>query len=249
MIIFDEHFGHSIYGKTLGETWLNVVECVLKNGCLEFDENRARLALQALRVKSETQILPDSLFEKYANKERINKMIDLVYRKETMEDFDITPSFRAGAKSYYTRIKEGRMIEFVVHRLTCIPESKKAVMVFPTYEDYAQVISSPYNDYLPCIVSLQFRLRPQKDGSYKINTFFNMRSQDVFQKMPGDLTIFAMLTRDVAKKLEENLKKKIVLGSLDGMITDAHIYKNTYDEAHEILTTYLNSCVSDSKNS
>lgn len=75
MIIFDQHFGYSVFGETLGHTWLQVVECVLKNGLLEFDENRGRLALQALRVKSETQILPDPLFEKYANKERINMVI------------------------------------------------------------------------------------------------------------------------------------------------------------------------------
>lgn len=248
MIIFDQHFGFSIFGETLGHTWLEVLECILKNGHLEFDENRGRLALQALRVKSETQILPDPLLDKYANKERINKMIDLVYRKKTMEDFDITPSFRTGAKSYCTRLEEGKIIDFVIKRLTRIPESKKAVMVFPTYEDYAQVISSPHNDYLPCIVSLQFRLRKQNDGSYKINTFFNMRSQDLFQKMPGDLTVFAMLTKDIAKRLEATIEKKIILGSLDGMIIDGHVYKNTYDDAHQASVAYLNNHASDSKN-
>jgi len=241
MISFHPQFGYLIYGKTLGEAWLNVLECVLKNGVLEFDENRSRLALQALKVKSETQQLPDLLFEKYGNKDRINKMIELVYKRKTMEDFDITPSFRSGAKSYCTRLEEGRMVEFVVKRLTRIPESKKAVMVFPTYEDYAQVIASPYNDYLPCIVSLQFRLRKHNDGGYKINTFFYMRSQDVFQKMPGDLTVFAMLTKDIATQLEKNLNTRIYLGSLEGIIVDGHVYKNTYEEAHRICEDYLNN--------
>lgn len=239
MIIFEKHFGYLIYGETLGHTWLNVLNCVLKNGKLEFDEQRARLAIQAVKVKSETQKLPDPLFEKYANKERINKMIDLVYKKKIMEDFDITPSFRPGSKSYRARLEEGRMIEFVVKRLSRIPESKKAVIVFPTYEDYAQVISSPYNDYLPCIVALQFRLRKQNNGSYKINTFFYMRSQDVLQKMPGDLTIFAMLTKDIAEELKKSIKTNIILGTLEGFICDAHVYKNTYDEAHQICSAYL----------
>ena len=35
------------------------------------------------------------------------------------------------------------MVDFVIQRLTKIPGSKKAVMVFPTYEDYEAVLSSP----------------------------------------------------------------------------------------------------------
>lgn len=160
-----------------------------------------------------------------------------------MADFDITPSFRTGAKSYKKRLEEGKMIDFVVHRLTRIPESKKAVMVFPTYEDYENVKNSPFNDYLPCIVSLQFRLHKVKENEYTMNTHFFMRSQDAYQKNISDLVVFADITHVVAKKLEQSLGVNIKTGVMDGYITDAHVYKNTYNEAFGVLSTYLNQSV------
>ena len=171
-------------------------------------------------------------------------MRKLAFESDTMTDFDITPSFRNGAKSYKKRIEERRMIDFVVHRLTRIPESKKAVMVFPTYEDYENVKNSPFNDYLPCIVSLQFRLHKIREGEYAINTHFFMRSQDAFQKNISDLVVFADITEVVAKKLEKTLNATIKTGVMDGYITDAHVYKNTYDQAFGVMSSYLNRIAS-----
>lgn len=193
-----------------------------------------------LRLKVRSHGGRDALIERYANAQNIDKMKKLAFERLTMEDFDVTPNFRAGAKSYHARITEGRMIEFVVKRLTEIPESKKAVMVFPTYEDYAKVIDSPYNDYLPCIVSLQFRLRKDNDG-YVLNTIYTMRSQDVFQKNASDLIVFSLLTEDIAKHLSINLSVPVRTGFIDGLITDAHIYHNTYDSAFDVVSTYRNS--------
>jgi thymidylate synthase len=132
------------------------------------------------------------------------------------------------------------MIDFVVKRLTEIPESKKAVMVFPTYEDYAKVLNSPYNDYLPCIVSLQFRLRQDASGGYRLNTIFNMRSQDIFQKNASDLYVFSLLSQEVATRLATALGVPVRLGFIDGLITDAHVYQNTYDGALATVSSYLN---------
>lgn len=74
------------------------------------------------------------------------------------------------------------MIEFVIERLSLIPESKKAVVVFPTYEDYAAVMRNHRDDYLPCLVSIQFRLLP--DGKdYVFHTTFYSRSMDAWQKV------------------------------------------------------------------
>lgn len=148
MIARVENVGYSVYGKTLGELWLDMVEVILKNGQFELDENRGRFAVRNLRFAAELADPKDKLIEKYGNKAKIDAMKKVVFESDTMEDFDITPSFRNGAKSYKKRLEEGKMIEFVVARLAKIPESKKAVMVFPTYEDYEAVLSSPWNDYL-----------------------------------------------------------------------------------------------------
>lgn len=241
MITFDRQFGYSVLGDSIGEAWLAAVECVLKNGSYDPDENRGRHALQMLRLKVRAHGGCDPVVDKYGNAKNIEKMKRLAFESPTMEDFDISPNFRPGAKSYHARLTEGRMIDFVVKRLTEIPESKKAVMVFPTYEDYAKVLSSPYNDYLPCIVSLQFRLRPAPEGGYVLNTIYNMRSQDIFQKNVSDLVVFSLLAQEVGRRLSENLNAPVRMGFIDGLITDAHIYQNTYDAALATVSGYLNA--------
>jgi len=237
-IEYSPEFGYSVYGKTIGEAWMTAVKCVLENGVSEPDESRERIALQSFRLKSETQVTSDPIIKAYAKNENVQAMIDLVFNKDVMKDFDVTPSFRVGAKSYKKRLEEGKMLDFVINRLAGIPESKKAVMVFPTYEDYAQVTNAPLNDYLPCIVSMQFRLRPAEDGVQKLNTIVNMRSWNIDQKGAGDLTVFTMLTKVVAEALSNKLMTKVVPGTIDTMITDVHIYKNTIEAAKNIVAQF-----------
>ncbi len=234
-----QNVGYVVHGKTIGETWLGLVETVLKNGVFELDENRGRFAVPNVRFSSESTVVKDPLIDEFGDQSKIDAMKRVVFESDQMVDFDITPSFRSGAKSYKKRLEEGNMIDFVVKRLAKIPESKKAVMVFPTYEDYQAVTDSPWNDYLPCIVALQFRVAKDRRNNLKLNLTLFMRSWDGFQKGAGDLTVVCMLADVVRKELEEKLKKPIAPGRLDGMVTDIHIYENTYEDAQDVILQYL----------
>lgn len=239
MITKVENVGYSVYGETLGELWLDMVETILKNGQFELDENRGRFAVRNLRFAAGIANPDDKLIEKYGDKAKIDAMKAVVFDSDTMKDFDITPSFRNGAKSYKKRLEEGKMMEFVIERLAKIPESKKAVMVFPTYEDYTAVLNSPWNDYLPCITALQFRVNQRLGKNYLDLTLF-MRSWDGFQKGAGDLTVVSMLGNKVREALEKKLSMKIETGRLDGLVTDVHIYENTYEAAQSVHFAYKN---------
>jgi len=239
MITKVENVGYSVYGETLGELWLDMVETILKNGQFELDENRGRFAVRNLRFAAGIANPDDKLIEKYGDKAKIDAMKAVVFDSDTMKDFDITPSFRNGAKSYKKRLEEGKMMEFVIERLAKIPESKKAVMVFPTYEDYIAVLNSPWNDYLPCITALQFRVNQRLGKNYLDLTLF-MRSWDGFQKGAGDLTVVSMLGNKVREALEKKLSMKIETGRLDGLVTDVHIYENTYEAAQSVHFAYKN---------
>lgn len=213
------------------------MEAVLGQGERTFDENRARLSLQNVRVRIQRIDLPDNLIEKYGDKEKIEAVIHLTFKEKEMYDFDVSPSFSPGARSYFARLEEGKMEEFVVKRLSQIPESKKAVISFIHWDDYKAVLNSPHDDYLPCIVSIQFRLLEQGDR-YEMTTIFNARSLDVFQKGGGNLIAIAMLSHRIERELNKSLEKRVVCKVMDGLITDAHIYGECFVEAEKIIADY-----------
>lgn len=241
--VHQEPFGHQIWGKTLGDMWLGLVKAILDYNLVSFDEGRKRIDLQNVRVKSNTQIIPDLLIQKYGNEENLKLLLGLTFSRKKMVDSDIIPSFSPGARSYYQRIVDGKMLDFVVKRLSMFPESKKAVMVFPDNNDYKAVLAFPKDDYLPCIVSVQFRLvdfvenkniRTPING-YILKTIFMARSLDAFQKAHGNFWAIAKLSKIVADSLSRKLGVKITVGSLDGFITDAHIYEECFQDAKKII--------------
>jgi thymidylate synthase len=241
MYVKIEPFGIMAFGEIIGSAWLSLVEIVLKYGKITNDEERKRLSLQNIRMKSLTQNYPDPLLIKYGNRKNIEEIINLTFNKEIMHDFDVVPSFSPGSQSYYARIKNWKMLDFVIKRLTEIPESKKAVMSFIREEDYERVLEKPKDDYLPCITTIQFRLIPiEKEGGYQLNTLFSARSIDAYQKAGGNLAAIVLLSQEVAKRIEKNLIVPIKIGTLDGMITDAHIYQETIQEAKETIKNYKN---------
>ena len=234
-----EPFGYNIYGETIGSAWLSLVEAVIKNGVITEDEDRKRLSLQNIRIKSATQSFPDPLIAKYGNKKNVDEIISLTFNAETMRDFDVVPSFSPGSKSYYARIKEWKMLDFVVARLAEIPESKKAIMSFVRQDDYQRVLDRPKDDYLPCITTVQFRLiKMDGERGYHMNTLFNARSIDAYQKAGGNFAAISLLSKEVVERLKEKLSANIWAGPLDGFITDAHIYQETIEEAKEVIKAY-----------
>jgi len=252
MIINQEGFGYSVLADRIGHAWLDSVDSVLQKGLTSFDEGRMRLCLQSFRIKINTHnYAEDSIILKYGNQKNIQSIINLTFKDLVMTDIDVNPSFGDGAKSYCARINEGRMLEFAAKRLSVIPESKKAVIVFPTYEDYASVLESPWNDYLPCIVSVQFRMVPNGgSGSYKLNTIFYARSMDIYQKGLGNIIAIAHMSEIVADSIKKETGRNIVLGFIEGFVADVHIYSESVEGAKKTVidshkNAQLSSVISD----
>lgn len=233
-------FGYHVYADSVGGAWISLIEAVVGNGEQAFDEGRRRLCLQNVRIRVDKPKISDKLIEKYGDKANIDCIIGLTFNKETMRDCDVCPSFSPGPKSYYARIKEGEMDTYVVERLAKIPESKKAVISFIKWDDYKAVLKNPYDDYLPCIVSIQFRLF-EKKNKYSLSVLFNARSIDVYQKSNGNMIAITMLANKIAITLTERLNKKVELDILEGMITDAHIYQECFNDAKKLINSYKKS--------
>lgn len=229
-------FGHHVWGKDIGSTWLSLVKAVLDYGDITYDERRQRKSIQNVVFQIESLNLPNKLLDKYAQKKNIDALIDLTFNSNQMRDFDVRPSFSPGAKSYHARITEGRMLEYVVKRLSTIPESKKAVMSFIEWHDYKAILDTPYDDYLPCHTTIQFRLREEAD-KYVLNVITHFRSIDAYQKSCGDFVVTAMLAEKVKSELSKTLKLPIQFGSIMGVITDAHVYEECYTDAQNVVDT------------
>jgi len=71
-----------------------------------------------------------------------------------------------------------------------------------------------------------------------MNTLFNARSIDAYQKAGGNFAAISLLSKEVAGRLTEKLKTKIWVGPLDGFLTDAHIYQESIEEAKEAIKLY-----------
>ena len=227
-------FGINIDASTIGEAWVDLVDAILEHGKKSLDEDRGRLALQNVRLRISDVSLPDKIIEKYGDKENIDAILHLTLKGDEMYDFDVVPSFSPGAKSYNARIKEGRMIEFVVKRLSNIPESKKAIISFIHWDDYKAVLDTPFDDYLPCITTVQFRLLEDKDG-LKMNVNFTARSIDAFQKANGNIIAIVALAQEGCGQLMTSLDKKIEINAIDGFITDAHVYGECLEGAKAVV--------------
>lgn len=233
MYSYIENFGHHIHGKKIGESWIDMCKAILDHGDTTSDEGRKRLSLQNVRFKVSNFEIPDKIFEKYANKENIDAIVYLTFEGEEMYDFDVVPSFSPGARSYHQRLKEGRMEEYVVKRLSKIPESKKAAISFIHWDDYKAVLDTPYDDYLPCMVIVQFRIT-EKDGELHMSTNFYARSMDGFQKGNGNILVLGMLANRIAKKISKNIGREVKTGVIDGFITDVHIYEECISDAKKL---------------
>ena len=234
MYKYYEPFGHHVWGKDIGSTWLSLVNTVLEHGDITYDERRQRKSIQNVVFQIESFNLPDKLLDKYAQKKNIDALIDLTFDSNQMRDFDVRPSFSPGAKSYHARITEARMLEYVVKRLSAIPESKKAVMSFIEWHDYKAILDTPYDDYLPCHTTIQFRLLEETD-KYILNVITHFRSIDAYQKSCGDFVVTAMLAEKVKAELNKRLKLPIQFGSIMGVITDAHVYEECYIDARNVI--------------
>lgn len=239
MYKYIEPFGHHVWGKDIGNTWLSLVRAVLVHGNVTYDERRQRKSIQNVVFQIESFDLPDMLLEKYANTKNIDALIYLTFEGDQMRDFDVRPSFSPGAKSYHARIVEGRLLDYVVKRLSAIPESKKAVMSFIEWNDYKAILDTPYDDYLPCHTTIQFRLIETPD-KFVMNVITHFRSIDAFQKSCGDFVVTAMLAQKVKDELNKNLKLPVEFGSMMGVITDAHIYEECYDDAQNVINKFDN---------
>jgi len=230
-------FGIHVNAKTIGEGWMDLIEAVLQDGKKTYDEGRGRLSLQNVRIRISCPKPIDPILKKFADRANLDAVIYLTFKGEEMYDFDVIPSFSPGAKSYYGRLKEGRMIEYVIKRLSLIPESKKGVISFIHWDDYKAVLDTPYDDYLPCILVIQIRLLKQK-GHFLANINWMARSLDIFQKGNGNIVAITMIANKIIKKLKHNLKTSIKIQALDGFITDVHIYNECLEKARETLKKY-----------
>ena len=162
------------------------------------------------------------------------EMYAFMTQEDSLYDVDKSPSFVTPTLSYCGRLKKNGGLQFVVERLTKYPESKKAVITFPLAEDYSRVLASPDDDYLPCLLAVQFRLHSGPKNRRLVATII-WRSLDAWQKMLGNVFGVISWSESIRKALSVSLHEEIVIREIDGFISDAHVYEDCFVDSSSYL--------------
>ena len=82
---------------------------------------------------------------------------------------------------------------------------------------------------VPCTVSLQFMIRPDKEWNLHLHVFANMRSSDVWLGVPYDWFNFSMIGLFVAAMYIHRTGKALNLGTLYFNAASQHIYERNFE--------------------
>jgi thymidylate synthase len=162
--------------RSLGETWIHLVEMTVQNGTALTDEGLELLEAQ-VAFPAETQA--DELIRQFGDARMIAEM-DRVF-------FGDKPNSLGHSYAKLMRGPGGQHdLEDVISLLRAEPASKRAVVTFCGLGD----------GKVPCINVVQFLVR---DGA--VRTIYFARGQDAFKKFYADALCIAKMARRVAEGL------------------------------------------------
>jgi len=89
-------------------------------------------------------------------------------------------------------------------------------------------LKPPESFDIPCTISVQFLLRPNKYNLLELDIINYMRSSDAWLGIPYDWFTFSMLGAYIAIYLKTILKMDLLLGDLTIMTGSQHLYVNSF---------------------
>lgn len=194
---------------SLGDAWATILSWILENGSIVRDDDCRLLEVRNLSCAIEDIDEADPVIAAHASPLRVALMCEKYASTEIVPPYPI---------SYGGRLYDANGVDQValaVSRLRSKPETKSASLC----------LQLPGDDYIPCLIALDFKLRDERLDMSAI-----YRSQNVFASQPGNLIALRRLQRSVAAELET------VAGRIALHAMSAHIYEVDWTSAAQVTT-------------
>lgn len=202
---------YMIKEKYIGSVWIKCLHKAIKEGVFVKDRHRglAKEILNVIIFVLNPQVL-DKLTAKFMDLKMFDWMQKNFFGKKSLEEW----GYSYGQRLFdYNGIDQ---IKSLTGRLKTNPQVKSATITLmrPGFD----------NQHVPCLTTLDFKVRNKK---LLLTCFF--RSQDIYKKMCVDMLCLAKIQKNMAKQLRVNP------GYLCFHIVSAHVYKEDFEKADEIL--------------
>jgi len=222
-----EYTGHVVRGKTIAEAWLGVLDSILKfgrqSGTHYSEPQREILNLLSIIEEEDPHnfFIPDYL---PCNEERVRSYIPRITR-------DIPGGIHKNEYTYGSRMRSWfgtDQIKRAVDKLSREPISRAVVIGLWDATKDLEIGGSP------CLNHIWFRI--SEDTLHMTSIF---RSHDMFEGYPENAFGLRTLQEEVRAALQERLGKPIGLGQLMILSQSAHLYKDTWEWAQNIVKKHL----------
>ncbi|MBI4177468.1 MAG: DUF4346 domain-containing protein [Candidatus Aenigmarchaeota archaeon] len=212
--------GYKITGRNLKETWMGMLDIIMKFGSDRPTEHNVmqRGLINLVAVMENDSGLGEIDTSNY-------------YKTFFSKEVPAGVQYTYGNRLYAYRLESGAafdQIENVVKRLRQTPHSRRAlVCLWDVDRD-----SDAKNPDPPCITQIIFGIRKNR-----LHQTVVARSHDIFGAWLYNIEALRTMQKEIAAKLG------VEVGCLTTISVDAHIYENNWEEAKKILDKHYHGIV------
>lgn len=207
-----------VRGKFVGETWLKILDTVLRFGVIKKSEysERQKEVLNLVAVitdENPKEVKWEDYFQ--FSREHLENYLPLVVSNKEVKGVNYT---------YGTRLRAWRgidQIKSLVQKLKKSPDTRRAVAVTWDVEKDHDHEEAPCLDVVQCLV---------QENKLFMTAF--IRSNDMFEAWPENAIALRSLQYSIAEELS------LPVGSLTTISGSAHIYERNWKLAQDLLTKY-----------
>lgn len=199
-----------ITAPTIGYAWAKAYKLVMQEGHVMADGSVPITEVMNLYISVADAQSSDKILEALADPAMVDWMVD--------KNFGNGKPIPDWGYSYGIRLRNFEGVDQIaasIEKLRKRPGSKAVTisLINPTHD---------FVGHMPCIIALDPKIR---DNQLTLTAFF--RSQDIGKKFYADVLALAAIQREIAEVLD------VACGSIDLLITSAHVVESEYDRQEE----------------
>ncbi len=221
-----EETSFTVRGKTIAETWLKILNTVMRFGTTtetHYDSRQKEILNLTSVVTAENVSMPYLPSFLPCDKQELENYIPRVLTDKKYPDCSYTYGQRL--RSFF----DVDQIQAIVDRLSKDIDSRSgAASLWDSRKDGLKKSGTP------CLNHIWVRVRENKIFMTAV-----IRSNDMFSAWPENAFALLSLQDLIRKSIEEKINSELVMGDLVTLSESAHVYEDCWDSCKEILVNNL----------